>query len=246
MIKVDFPKKVKFVLYCIIIILLFIVIFLYKTNFAYALQIIPEDDFENRTLELCFDIYNSSITNKTLDCVMFFIDLRKQNTTVTIEYNYTMIDNDYIERRIAERMAEHHFLTIDEVKNFVDEQIIIYDNKKEKEVEDSNTQAERDHEYRMEQLKLGAEDTSENLYTEEEMGQKISDAIAKVNPPQTTVPNTKKEKETDYFMIFGIALVGVIGVSLFLKKYSSFFKKLPPPPQAPPKKSNFDGLQTFN
>jgi molecular chaperone DnaK (HSP70) len=241
--------KTKVYIWFILCITILLAMIIHNSVFGLALQIIPENDLENKSLEICSEIYGSSTTNQTLNCINFFLGLaaNTSSSTTIIQQDLSSIDKDYIERRIAERLVESSFLNIAEITNLVDEGIARYDNKKTEEFDSVETQAQRDHEFRMKELELGKEEeiVVEAIYTEVELKNKIADALQKQQPQQET-PAPKQEK--DYMTLFFLAVAVIVVGYLIYKKYmmgNSYQLHNPPLPQPKKKPDDEVSFQTW-
>lgn len=214
-------QKNKFLLWLLLAASILAFSIIYMFNLAEALIIIPEDPLENKSLEICGKIYNSTATNETLDCVNFLISLKGSNSSHTVIHNYTD-DRDYIERRIEEKLVEKEFLTFDEMTNHIKEEVIrqlVLTEEEEEEDCGPNTKCAREFELRMKELELNEEpiETDAKTYSEEEfqkeLSLQISEAISRANPPDRKPEPIPEEKDfVKYFaLIIGVILIGYLG-----------------------------------
>lgn len=208
--------------YVIIFSLFFVVCVL---SDVYAFKIIPEDPYENESLKICSTVYNSTDSNNTLDCLKFFVQFKESaivnytniseqiNSSIHEIFNKTLNEEDVKEIIENETGNLSQFITYseyDEIKKRLKDELVqfIKDNIGNLSV-DADKQAERDHEFRMEQLKLGASgekpeeeepsEVSQSGYTEAQVQTLISEAVSKANPPQPQPIVNKSLVDKDVF-----------------------------------------------
>lgn len=199
------------------LITLFALIFFTQNSYGY--QIIPENNYENRTIIFCqsiCDSYNATI--KCVDYHNYLIDKFKEKDNNTILINNTLVINNTIERTEIINITKYVLIN----NTFY--------------VNDSTAtrQMEMDHEFRMEQLKYNvqnstsSEEDATKSYSESELQLKISEALSSREPPPSLDASDSEPKEPvdiHYTTILFVLGAIILGTFLFRKFKDKIFPK---------------------
>lgn len=115
----------QFLIFCLCCLAFFVIGFACSSMLVYGLTIIPDDEYDNRSLSICLAIYNFTTNNNTLTCVLFFDALKNNSAIVhntTVEFDTDEFNESFM-NYVEEKMDSVSYLTEARIDMLINQKI---------------------------------------------------------------------------------------------------------------------------